>query len=303
MPSVTIRQGYGLTETAALVATNPPAATSRLGGDPRPRDHDPDRRRHGRELPPASPARSAPVARGDAGLLALAEVTAEALREGWLHTGDVGYLDDQGYLFIVDRKKDLIIRGGFNVYPRDVEDGLLEHPAVAMAAVVGRPDPHHGEEVVAFVRLRGGADITGERAGRVGARPDRRLQVPARGADRRRDPADAGRQDRPQGAAGRSRRRPRRRLTTPAPGTLCRLGPGTTREHAAVDQENPARPIRVVAAEDSYVIREFLISTLERRPRSTWWRSARTATSSTGDRVAAPRRARHRHPDAAVRER
>jgi long-chain acyl-CoA synthetase len=88
------------------------------------------------------------------------EVTAEALRDGWLHTGDIGYLDDQGYLFIVDRKKDLIIRGGFNVYPRDVEDGLLEHPAVAMAAVVGRPDPVHGEEVVAFVSLRDGGDVS-----------------------------------------------------------------------------------------------------------------------------------------------
>jgi long-chain acyl-CoA synthetase len=81
------------------------------------------------------------------------EVTAETIRDGWLHTGDVGYLDDDGYLFIVDRKKDVIIRGGFNVYPRDVEDALLEHPAVAGAGVVGRPDDRHGEEVIAFVAL------------------------------------------------------------------------------------------------------------------------------------------------------
>ena len=81
------------------------------------------------------------------------EATAEAIRDGWLHTGDIGYLDEDGYLFIVDRKKDLIIRGGFNVYPRDVEDALLEHPAVAAAGVVGRPDERHGEEVVAFVSL------------------------------------------------------------------------------------------------------------------------------------------------------
>jgi long-chain acyl-CoA synthetase len=82
------------------------------------------------------------------------QATADTIRDGWLHTGDVGYLDEEGYLFIVDRKKDVIIRGGFNVYPRDVEDALLEHPAVTGAGVVGRPDERHGEEVVAFVSLR-----------------------------------------------------------------------------------------------------------------------------------------------------
>jgi long-chain acyl-CoA synthetase len=81
--------------------------------------------------------------------------TAVTVRDGWLHTGDVGHLDEDGYLYVVDRLKDLVIRGGFNVYPRDVEDVLLEHPAVASAAVVGRPDETYGEEVVAFVALRG----------------------------------------------------------------------------------------------------------------------------------------------------
>jgi long-chain acyl-CoA synthetase len=82
--------------------------------------------------------------------------TEQALRGGWLHTGDVGRLDD-GYLYIVDRIKDLIIRGGYNVYPRDVEDVLIGHPDVVAAAVVGRPDAKYGEEVVAFVQLREGA--------------------------------------------------------------------------------------------------------------------------------------------------
>jgi long-chain acyl-CoA synthetase len=85
-----------------------------------------------------------------------------ALSGGWLHTGDIGHLDADGYLYVVDRKKDLIIRGGFNVYPRDVEDVLLTHPAVAQAGVVGRPDPRLGEEVVAFAALRPGADVTAE---------------------------------------------------------------------------------------------------------------------------------------------
>jgi len=90
------------------------------------------------------------------------QLTAESTEGGWLRTGDLGYLDEDGYLFVVDRKKDLIIRGGFNVFPRDVEDALLEHPAVTSAAVVGRPDREHGEEVVAFVALRAGADLTAE---------------------------------------------------------------------------------------------------------------------------------------------
>jgi long-chain acyl-CoA synthetase len=87
------------------------------------------------------------------------EETAQTLRGGWLHTGDVGRLDD-GYLYIVDRIKDLIIRGGYNVYPRDVEDVLVEHPDVVGAAVVGRPDDKYGEEVVAFVQLGAGAQAT-----------------------------------------------------------------------------------------------------------------------------------------------
>jgi long-chain acyl-CoA synthetase len=80
--------------------------------------------------------------------------------DGWLHTGDIGHLDSDGYLYIVDRKKDLIIRGGFNVYPVDVENVLLRHPAVAQAGVVGRPDDRLGEEIVAFVSVRPGSEVS-----------------------------------------------------------------------------------------------------------------------------------------------
>ncbi len=86
--------------------------------------------------------------------------TAEIMRGGWLHTGDIGYLDDDDYLFVVDRKKDMIIRGGENIYPAELEAVLHEHPAVAEAAVVGVPDEMYGENVVAFVVVAPGKQIS-----------------------------------------------------------------------------------------------------------------------------------------------
>lgn len=84
------------------------------------------------------------------------ELTAVALRGGWYHTGDMGYLDEEGYLFLVDRKADMIVTGGENVYPKEVEDVLYQHPAVAMAAVVSTPDDKWGERVQAVVVLKAG---------------------------------------------------------------------------------------------------------------------------------------------------
>jgi len=88
--------------------------------------------------------------------------TAEVMRNGWVHTGDIGYLDEDGYLYVVDRKKNMINRGGAKVYPAEVEAVLANHPAVAEAAVVGVPDPVRGEEVKAFVVLRPGMTATRE---------------------------------------------------------------------------------------------------------------------------------------------
>jgi long-chain acyl-CoA synthetase len=96
------------------------------------------------------------------GYYRLPDETRQTLRDGWLHTGDMGRLDPDGYLYIVERKKDLIIRGGFNIYPREVEDVLYAHPAVAEAAVVGMRDPLMGEEVLAFVALKQGAAANAE---------------------------------------------------------------------------------------------------------------------------------------------
>jgi fatty-acyl-CoA synthase len=90
------------------------------------------------------------------------EATAEALRGGWLHTGDVARADDEGCLFIVDRTKDMIVSGGFNIYPREVEDALTTHPAVAMAAVIGVPDPKWGEAVMALIVCRAGEAVSAE---------------------------------------------------------------------------------------------------------------------------------------------
>jgi long-chain acyl-CoA synthetase len=164
VPGLEVREGYGCTESGAVISSTP-AGRRKLGsvGPPLPgyevRILDED----DREV--AVGERGEICCRAPGVMLGYwnaPETTAETLRGGWLHTGDIGRLDEDGYLWVVDRKKDLIIRGGFNVFPRDVEEALVEHPAVAMAGVVGRPDPLHGEEVVAFVSLRPGSSADAE---------------------------------------------------------------------------------------------------------------------------------------------
>ena len=96
------------------------------------------------------------------GYLNKPEATAEAMQDGWFRTGDIAKVDDDGYYFIVDRSKDMIIRGGYNVYPREIEEVLYEHPAVASVAVLGVPHDVHGEEVAAVIVLKEGAEATAE---------------------------------------------------------------------------------------------------------------------------------------------
>ncbi|WP_221933541.1 long-chain-fatty-acid--CoA ligase [Aeromicrobium piscarium] len=158
----TILEGYGLTETTALATFNQLDREQRAGtvGVPMPgievrvcdeRDVD---------LPVGEVGEL--LVRGFsvmAGYWNRPEADAKDLAGGWFHTGDLGRLDEDGYLTIVDRVKDLIIRGGYNVYPREVEEVLYEHPDVVEVAVIGIPDDRYGEEVAAVIALRPGSDL------------------------------------------------------------------------------------------------------------------------------------------------
>ncbi len=166
-PGVVILEGYGLSETASTTTFNVSAEQRKVlsigkpiwGVQVRVIDE------QDKPLPPGLENIGEIVIRGHNVMKAYyqrPEETAEAFRGGWFHTGDLAYADEDGYLFIVDRKKDLVIRGGYNVYPREVEEVLFGHPAVAEAAVVGKPDPRMGEEVVAFVVLKPGAAASPE---------------------------------------------------------------------------------------------------------------------------------------------
>jgi long-chain acyl-CoA synthetase len=163
--TVRILEGYGLSETAPVVAFNQLQRPSKpgtvgfpiFGVDVRCVDE------HDNAVAPGM--RGEVVVRGPnvmKGYYDRPEATAEAMRGGWFRTGDIGQFDAEGYLAIVDRKKDMILRGGFNVYPREIEDVLMTHPAVGLVAVVGVPDPRLGEEVKAVVVPRPAATVTAE---------------------------------------------------------------------------------------------------------------------------------------------
>jgi long-chain acyl-CoA synthetase len=160
---VRILEGYGLSETSPVVAFNQLQRPSKPGTVGLPVFGVEVRCVDEHDRPVAVGERGEVVVRGPNVMKVYfnnAAATSEAKRGGWFRTGDVGQLDADGYLSIVDRKKDMILRGGFNVYPREIEEVLLTHPAVSLAAVVGVPDERLGEEVKAWVVLKPGQQVS-----------------------------------------------------------------------------------------------------------------------------------------------
>ena len=160
-----VLEGYGLSETSPVASFNHPDRERKPGSIGTPIE--------GVEMKVIDDERGEEVARGEVGEIAIRghnvmksywrrpDATAEAISpDGWLRTGDLAKVDEDGYFFIVDRKKELIIRGGYNIYPREIEEVLYEHPAVHECAVIGIPHPELGEEVGAAVSLRPGAEAT-----------------------------------------------------------------------------------------------------------------------------------------------
>lgn len=163
--NVRVMEGYGLSETSPLATFNHFEKPSKpgtvgqaiFGVDVRCFDDDDN------EVPRGE--RGEIVIRGTnvmKGYYKRPEATADAFRNGWFHTGDIGIMDDEGYVSIVDRKKDMILRGGYNIYPRQLEDVIMTHPAVSLCAVIGVPDERLGEEVKAFLVLKQNQELTRE---------------------------------------------------------------------------------------------------------------------------------------------
>jgi long-chain acyl-CoA synthetase len=155
-------EGYGLSESTCRSTFNPPDERRRPGSCGKP---------IGNEMKIVD-EQDNEVANGELGEIVLRgenilkgyyrnpEATAAAFRNDWFHTGDIGYRDDDGFFYIVDRKSDMIIRGGENIYPREIDEVLYQHPSVAAAATIGVPDQLYGEEVAAFIVLKEGREAT-----------------------------------------------------------------------------------------------------------------------------------------------
>jgi long-chain acyl-CoA synthetase len=191
---IRILEGYGLTETTCISSVNPYYGERKPGSIGLPVRGQPMK-----IVGPAGHAVDAEelgeiVIKGPnvmAGYLHNPDATAETIRDGWLHTGDVGYVDSDGYFFIVDRSKDMIIRGGENIYPREIEEVLYSHPGILECAVIGVPDDVRGEEVLAVVAPKPGAELDGDELRQWAAERLAAFKVPRRFEIRRELPKNA----------------------------------------------------------------------------------------------------------------
>jgi len=162
---VTIYEGYGLTECSPVCVENPYGRATKPGSIGIPIPGFKARLVDANDLDVPAGEVGELIVQGPGvmkGYLNRPEATAEALKGGWLHTGDLARRDEDGYIYIVDRKKEMIIRGGYNIYPREIEEVLYRHPAVLECAVVGMPHKDLGEEVAAVVLLREGREASAE---------------------------------------------------------------------------------------------------------------------------------------------
>jgi len=162
-----ICEGYGLSETSPVVTTNPFGGKTKVGSIGLPVSDTEikvvDIAEGTKEVPLGEAGEI--IIKGPqvtSGYYKMPDETALTLRDGWLYTGGIGKMDEEGYFFIVDRKKDMIIAGGYNIYPREVDEVLFEHPKILEACAVGIPDPYRGETVKAYVVLKPGEKMTGE---------------------------------------------------------------------------------------------------------------------------------------------
>ncbi|MGI8638914.1 MAG: class I adenylate-forming enzyme family protein [Pyrinomonadaceae bacterium] len=157
-------EGYGLSESTCRSTFNPPNKNRRAGSCGKPIGNEMKVfDENDEEVPNGEPGEI--VLRGEnifKGYFKNETATKKAFQNGWFHTGDIGYRDDDGFFYIADRKSDMIIRGGENIYPREIDELLFAHPAVQSAAVIGVPDELYGEEVAAFVVLKKNAKISEE---------------------------------------------------------------------------------------------------------------------------------------------
>ena len=298
---IRILEGYGMTETTCISSINPFYGARKPGSIGLPVRRQEMRIVDEDGVEVAAGERGEIVMRGPMvmpGYLKNPEANEATIRDGWLHSGDIGYVDEDGYFFIVDRTKDMIIRGGENIYPREIEEVLYQHPDVLECAVIGIPDKVRGEEVLAVVAARAEATLDADEAPGVRRRTAREVQGPAADRDSRRAAEDPDGQDL-EAAAARGvwrhlggRRPDRRRLVSTPEASTASATP-----ERALRGGSPSSPAERAASEPRCVAPSPLTAPPSRpataaitsAPRSSWHRWPSTASAPAGTRATSAR--------------